>query len=269
MNCMVAKILGYKLIWSAHNKLPHKYRSFQLEIFLRKFIVRNFNLIIGHSSNTYTDLKSIIPFDFSKKYVLAQHGFYEDVYKAANVITRETIRIPENRIVILLKASSEPHHGTDAALSYIKNNKIDNTFHFLIFGKVPDYYRAELAETGIVSFYNGVVNETEMADLLNISDFFLLPYIAITTSGFYFLAMTFHKPVIAPRINFFVENSLPGTVLLYPPAGFDKGLNAIFDDIILNKWQKSEADFIALEKQYNWELSSKKITEAYQNAINY
>lgn len=269
LNCTTAKFLGYKLIWSAHNKLPHEYRSYYFEILLRKFIVRYFDLIIGHSVNTYSDLKSIIKTDFSKKYVLAEHGFYEDVYQPANTITRESLGIPENKIIVLLKASSKGYQGTNTVLNYIKSNKINSRFHFLIFGKEHIEHDFQFNEANPVSLYKRKINETELADLLKMSDFVLMPYTSITTSGFYFLAMTFHKPVIAPGIDFFTENSLPGTVLLYPPANFDDGLNTIFDDIILNRWKKSEADFLSLEKKYNWELSSKKITKAYQHAIDH
>ena len=203
-----AKLMGYQIIWSSHNVMPHTLEDSNFEYFMRKFLVNNVSLVVGHSRNTENSLKKkkLIPF----KYTLCLHGTYDDLYNKGNKnITRKSLGFNENDKIVLIK-SGRSKKNFEAASDFfgkIKNEKYFN-IKYIIIGNEIDTPHADY-------FISGWLSTKDLGAYIKISDFVCLPYINITCSGAYFLALTFDKAVIAPNLEFFNMHSYNDTSVLY------------------------------------------------------
>ena len=81
------KLLGYKLVWTAHNVLPHE-PAFPDDIAARRKLVDAADLVIAHSESTLERLRKIGA--EPKRSVIIPHGSYVGVYP--DTISRETAR---------------------------------------------------------------------------------------------------------------------------------------------------------------------------------
>ncbi|PAW93401.1 hypothetical protein CKK33_07825 [Mucilaginibacter sp. MD40] len=255
-NCLVAKALGYRLIWSAHNALPHEYHSLRLEKWMRRFLIKKFDLIVGHAENAYNDLKTVVGFDFKKKYVLVEHGTYGDWYKAAGLITRETLGIPADKKVVLLKCSGKDYQGTQDAVNYLLNNEIPAHLHFLLIGNLANEDKQALLKKERVSVIDRKVSEAELADIFVLADIVWMPYRRITTSGFYQMAIGFEKPVLATDIEFFRLHSEPGMIYLYNHTNMHKTIS----NLLINY---KGHNFAGLKQRFNWHNNVTALLNAY------
>ncbi|MDG1974765.1 MAG: hypothetical protein P8I26_07025 [Flavobacteriaceae bacterium] len=203
-----AKLMGYQIIWSSHNVMPHTLENSNFEYFMRKFLVNNVSLVVGHSRNTENSLnkKKLIPF----KYTLCLHGTYDNLYEKDNKnITRKFLGFNKNDKIILIK-SGRTKKNFDAACNFfssIKNEKFNN-IKFIIIGNEIETKHADY-------FVSGWLTNSDLGAYHKISDYVCLPYTNITCSGAYFLSLTFNKPVIAPNSDFFNMHTHNDTSVLY------------------------------------------------------
>lgn len=247
----LAKFLGYKLVWSVHNVLPHGEHSSKLEFLMRKFLANNFHLFIGHANNTFKELKrkNIIP----KEYALAIHGHYENEYKAKNkAISRKLLGVDEDDIVILIKSGGK---NFDSALKFAKNYDSLKTkrIKLLVLG-------SEISDNENVVFIPGFASNEDLSSYIELSDFIALPYEEITTSGAYFLAITFGKPVIAKKLAFFIQHGGDKSCLLYEDF---KDLNEKLRLLDNDKVSFNKQEILNIKNLYTWEKSSKNIIKAF------
>lgn len=256
LNCLVAKTLGYRLIWSAHNALPHEYRSLRLEKWMRRFLIKRFDFIVGHAKNAYADLKAVTGLDFKEKYVLLEHGTYGDWYKVAGSINREVLGIPAGKKIVLLKYSVKAYQGTQDAVRYLLNNEVPDHLHFLLIGNISDRDRKELLKKEQISVIDRKISETELADVFDMADIVWMPYRHITTSGFYQMAISFEKPVLATDIEFFRLHSEPGMIYLYNHTN----LHETISNLLINY---KGHNFEKLKQRFSWQNNVKALIDVY------
>jgi len=256
--CLAAKVNGYRLIWCAHNSMPHKLFNYKLELFARKFILRYFDLIINLAKNASLERLQITGVKPVRE-VLAIHGHYEERYIPANVITRETLGIPTDSIVILLHSNLKDYKGDIDFIDDFRENVTQKLF-LVVTGEIR---KQELSHRKII-FLPGYKSEEEMADLITLSDYFALPYKRITTSGAYMLAVTFKKPMITTDLPFFREHSLKDTALFYRIG--DDSLRHIFEKIEKG-WVPNNENLHEMKNLYTWSNAAGKIKEAVVKMI--
>ncbi len=255
-HCLLAKILGYKLVWSAHNVLPHGEESSTTELVLRRVLVALMDLVIGHAKNTKQMLidKGINP----KKYILAIHGNYENVYREKNeLITKKSLGFENDDIIILLKSGFKNYESAkifESCFSTFSFNRIK----LLVIGE-------NLGTKEYIKFIPGFISNQDLSSYIALSDFVCLPYPRITTSGAYFLALTFEKPVIAQRIPFFEQHCEKGTAFLYNDCN---NLIEMLKTIDSRECTIEFDQISQLKKIYSWANSCKIIADKFNQLIN-
>ncbi|HCV14971.1 MAG TPA: hypothetical protein DF637_01370 [Rikenellaceae bacterium] len=256
--CLTAKVNGYRLVWCAHNSIPHKYFNYRLELYARRFILRNFDLIVNLAKNASLERLQITGVKPVRE-VLAIHGHYEERYIPGNVITRETLGIPQESIVVLLHSNLKEYKGD---IDFIDEFRMNATkkLCLVVTGEIREN---ELSHQKII-FLPGYKSEEEMADLIKLSDFFALPYKRITTSGAYMLAVTFEKPMITTDLPFFREHSLKDTALYYMIG--DSSLRQVFEKIE-NGWKPDQENLREMKNLYTWKNAAINIKEAVNEMI--
>lgn len=262
------KMLGYKTVFSFHNAIPHFGKTHdQLERFMRKWMLKSMDLIVGHSDNVYEEIYSYYKIHVPR-YVLVRHGLYEN-YTDGD-FSEETLLKPMQAITkpkLYLSYSSNHYKGSQWFLTHYVKYQYDN--HCLILsGNVPEEWLRKLEQSGNSFFYHrenykgikGFLSDKSMVTLIKASDIVALPYHHITTSGAYFLTRTFDKPVIAPRLPFFIAMVNDQQSFLYEPESFD-GIHTVLQSLTSQK--KSTQRSLHQQIDLSWEKSSKALAEAY------
>ncbi len=260
------KIFGYKLVFSAHNVLPHfgKVRV-KHELIMRKFIVKRFDLIIGHSYNTLFDLTDQIC--KPNNYVLALHGLYENI-KEPEFKIGPTVKL-------FISYSSNEYKGINHFFSQLLSFDIKELrgLEFIIAGNIPDDLITQLSNHKIIfrlitsdASRNSVLNEAELENSILLSDFVILPYKKITNSGFYFLAITLGKGVLASNIPFFRLHSHEQTLLHYNTENSISLLKQL--QKIKSGWRPNSLILKELQSKYSWECSAKLISYSLDHLID-
>lgn len=267
----VSKVLGYKWVMSAHNVTPHyKVLMPKVEYRMRQYIIREFDGIVGHAFNTKQDLKLAYG-SSGKKYMLALHGIYNNYYPIT--IDRRNLREqygidPDAKIILSINAYHRENRGADEITKTWSHLSDKNNVNLLITGNTPNNHQ-ELMNDGHYHHIKGRVPDQEIGNILNAVDYLLLNYKNITTSGMYFLALTFRLPIIAPDIPFFQLHSLPQTILQYDSSlPLDEELQKILNKI--NKGWVADMDQIeTLRNTYQWSGSAQNIMLLYDEICGY
>lgn len=267
--CMVrlAKALGYKLVWSAHNVMPHDHLSERVERLMRSWILANFDLVLGHAHNTLADLEQEFG-PVTTQYLEAVHGHYEGLFcpsaDTASLLRKFDLSPEKQKVLLIL--SGKKYKGQLQFLQAWGARKWEH-LQLVVAGRVPVDFRVTLERLqGDVRHIgaSGVPHNT-LADLINCCDMLALPYRRITTSGAYFLALTCRKPVIAPDLPFFTLHSKPSSALLY---GGDHSVSVIADALgrlDRREWAPNLQSLIDLRGQYTWARSAARVAEAFDH----
>ena len=257
--CVCAKFAGYKLIWSAHNTLPHEYKSITVERIGRLFMLRYFNLIVNHSYNARLERMELFG-STGRKEALAIHGHYEDEYVSDDSFSRNVLHLPYDAKVFFLQVNGKQYKGDAAFVDFFISHAKPNQY-LVLMGKVSFVNVSEK-----VRVVEGYLSNSEMASLIQLSDFVVLPYNKITTSGAFMLAVTLKKPIIASRLPFFEEHMHKGCGLLFDLDKQASLLN-IFEEIYKG-WIPDMQMLYEQKKTYTWEKASKNVFIAIQDLFN-
>lgn len=267
LSVWLAKALGYKFAWSAHNVLPHnQVRNMSWEKNMRSFILRNFDLVIGHSKNCKEDLLSQFGTK-GKKYVLAVHGHYEDYYPPADKDSlREELNISKKSKVIVLFGSEHTYKGTGHFLdTWLKLKEKDIVL--IISGYIMPRVKEEIKNHSNIRVIEGFLPDQKLSNMISLADYIALPYLSITTSGMYFLALTYQTPVIASNLSFFRQHGDDKTMLLFDWEKPQKSLIEVLDSI-KNEWKADQKLLEQLKAKYTWQVPGQNIAKAFEEVTN-
>lgn len=202
--CMsTLKLTGYRIVWTVHNVLPHEPQTSN-DLLLMQELSRSANAKIVHSSYTVNQMKiRELSID---NIVVIPHGNYINVYPdtISEAAAREKLNLASDEFVILFFGLIRQYKGVDSLLEATKElSQKYSKLRVLIAGKCLDpEIEALIGNAGKefnVSFHNGYVPNEDVATYFKAADLVCLPFKSITTSGSTLLALSFGKPLIAPR----------------------------------------------------------------------
>lgn len=257
------KGLGYKLVWTAHNLLPHE-QAFYDDLKARKLLVSLSDLVIVHSERTLEELKEkgIRP----NKSVVIPIGNY-DIYP--NTVSKDEARkklgLGRDTFVYTFVGLIRDYKGVDVLIEAFKELGQPDA-HLLIAGACEDAQLQKMLKEnvgGSIHWSNGKVPDDELQIYLNASDVVALPFKQVTTSSSVLLALSFAKPVIIPNLGDLIY--IPDEASFkYPSAELATLLDAM-------KKAYARRDALAgmgeagntYAKQFSWPAISKKTLEAF------
>lgn len=194
------RLLGMRLVWTAHNTLPAG-KIFADDVAARQRLVASADLVIAHSKNTLSELARLgmTP----RKSVVIPHGPY-----SMNITSELTAKPDWNgdKRVFLFFGKIEPYKGVDNLLAAFGSLSREDRCELSIVGECGDLkVRRELelmaqkcASPVVLRFER--IPESEVTKLLLGADVVVLPYRKITTSGSAVLALSHGRPLIIPDL---------------------------------------------------------------------
>lgn len=201
----VAKLLGYKILWTVHNLISHEPSHLKLEILVRKAVARLADHVIVHCNYA----RDLIHKEWGigpGKITVIPHGSYIGYYP--NDISRNEARqrlgLSEDDFIFLFFGMIRNYKGMKQLLeSFGEVNSINPKTRLVMAGKpFNDTIRSELeamARSKRISTFLGYIPDEEVQLFFNAADVVVLPYQNILTSGAAILALSFGKPLIVPN----------------------------------------------------------------------
>ncbi|WP_217595578.1 glycosyltransferase family 4 protein [Cohnella sp. GbtcB17] len=267
------KFLGVRLFWTIHNIWPHKGKS-RWDFFVRKRLLSLCDAAFVLSESSKREAAEVFggPED---KIVVTPHGHYDDAYPSRGADIRARFGIPKDRFLYLFVGRINRYKGVEQLVSAYRSLEPANAANaaLLIAGQADTGYDlgfigADQAgdEAGAIKLHSSFVDDADLADYLLAADAVVLPYRQITTSGSAILALTFGKPVVAPRLGSLGEYVSDGCGVLYDPDDKD-GLHKALRDVMNMDRLKTEQRIADKLGELDWDRIADRMLAVYAGRI--
>jgi len=264
------KLLGYKLVWTAHNVLPHEPVFFD-DVVARQYLVSLADLVIAHSATTFDKLKqlAIVP----KRTAVIPIGSYNGIYpdNISRERSREKLGLKDGEFTYLFLGLIRKYKGVDILLHTFNRLKQKNC-KLIIAGSCPeqglrDTLRDQASSPNVL-WHEGHIPDDELQIYFAAADVVVLPFRVISTSSSALLAFAFDKTVVIPAIGDLAD--LPDTIAYkYNPneaGALEKKMIEAGDDPILLH-QKSHAAK-AYAESFSWQNIAEQTHVAMQKLFD-
>lgn len=231
------KLRRVTIVWTAHNMYPHDGgKTLWSHRFARRFIVVVADTILTHG----TTAASLIEREFGvkrDKIRVVPHGHWIGYY--SNTIskdeTRDRLNIGRDAFVYAFVGLCKPYKGLEGLIRTFAGLGREDTL--LIAGRFQsqEYFnsiRQEIANFPAcsIAFHPGFIENDDLQLYFKTADVIVLPYTEILTSGSAVMAMSFGRPVVAPKAGVLPDLVYGRSGVLYDPSARD-GLSQAMREI--------------------------------------
>lgn len=270
------KKLNIKVIYTAHNILPHKNGERYRKNFQKYY--KRVDKIIVHSETTKIQLSN--EFDISKdKIVVIPHGVIAtNMDKSQTSKRKNEIRDNYNlndKIIFSMLGVQSYYKGCDLLIDvWSKERKLNQNNNIkLIFAGVNDGIDYSPVN-GIdnVLILNGNLPSEDFQAILEISDVIILPYRIISQSGVLFSAISNNVPVIVSNAGGLAEPLKIGDIGWNIGEANCENLRKLLTDLagnlhlIIDK-RDSSTEFEKVKNFYSWDDISLKTKSLYESIL--
>lgn len=199
-----AHTIGYRILWTAHDLLPHS-RVFFDDRQARRYLIDRADAIIALSQASAPELIELGARDVE----VVPFGSYATVYESAlgRQAARSELGLGPSDVVVLLIGKIEPYKGADILLRAATRLSAGSPVKVVIAGACGDLtYRATLCRLAEGAGERAVarlerIPDEEMPVYLRAADFAAFPFRRITNSSSVVLAQSFELPVLIPDLE--------------------------------------------------------------------
>jgi glycosyltransferase involved in cell wall biosynthesis len=202
----VARILGYRLVWTIHQVVPHESTHWVLDRRAARLLARACRLLIAHDRATASSARSLLQ-PISADIAIVPHGSYVGVYSDGRPrrVVRAELRLPQDSVVFLCFGELRAYKEVDLLLEAFSSVPSDRA-RLLVVGnpKAPEVglavTDASQRDTRILSILR-FLDADRVAELYRASDVAVLPRGEDGTSGSLVLALSMGLPVVAADLS--------------------------------------------------------------------
>ena len=202
---------GGRLIWTIHNVMPHDCPYPQQETEIRNTLLQAATKVHIHSKKSIPEIQQYLNLPLDKVQIIP-HGHYVGLHP--NNINQQNARqyfdLPQDETVFLFLGQIRYYKGIDRLLqAFIELHQQFPKTRLLIAGKpvesvfkednIPEHLRSR------ITFVERYIPGDELQYFFNAADAVVLPYNKVLTSGSMLHALSFGRPVIAPRVGMIEE----------------------------------------------------------------
>lgn len=269
VDIFLVRCLGVKVVWTVHNQSAHNCCFPNLDLWLRKSIANLVDKLIVHNNSTVDFLEQNWKIDRPKIAVIP-HGHYRDAYHLAldRAEARKKLNLPLNGRIYLNLGMLRPYKGIENLLDVWRDNQhLFERDTLLIAGKpLDEEYGLKLSKLAEsiprVVLHSDFIESDSIHLFYSAADVVILPFTNILTSGSLILAMSYGKPVIAPKQGGIAETVGQANDLLYDPNKTDALLLALEKSTHIDLARLSQQVVRSCEK-LNWNLVANETAKTY------
>lgn len=270
------KLMRIKIIYTAHNLLPHDTGNKYFYQFLKYY--NSVDHIIVHSTKTKEEL--IEKFLLSQEKIsVIPHGILR--LSDSNDSLDDRIKSLKdkynlnNKLILSSLGAQTKYKGVDNIIDVWKNNPelYDNpNLHLLLIGKNYGLDYSQIRKFNNVTIIDERISNHDFQSFINLTDVILLPYRTISQSGVLFSAIENNIPVLVSDVGGLPEPLKYGKVgwCIGPPT-YENLRNSLFmlisnhDEIFSIKGNIQEFDKV--KSYYSWDLISDLTISLYNKII--
>ena len=267
-NLHYARELGYRIVWTLHNRYPHERPFPDLDHLARLIVARTADRVIAHC-HYGAGLARRLFYRTGHLHVIP-HGHYIDVFP--NEISRETARcrlgLPGDAFVYLFFGNARAYKGIEELIDAYRNCAADDTRLAIMTRRAFDGSYADriiaLAREHerILVFTHSFFPNEDFQIYLNAADVVVLPFSQVLTSGSAIAALSFGKPVIVPAMGCLPELIDESMGILYDPKDTGALTRALLDIRGRDLATAGRAAF-ARAKSLDWRGIASRVAEVY------
>jgi len=264
---IMARILQYRIVWTAHNIMPHERSPGFGDVIARYSLARLANHIIVHCHAAAHLLQKA--FGTKDNIHVIPHGHYMGWYSGhpSKSEARAHFNIPDSDYVYLYFGAIRPYKGLEKLIETFK--QLPNG-RFIIAGKphnaqVESLIRQLSEEDSRISLHLSFIPDQMVTHFFSCADAVVLPFTDVLTSGSAILALSLGKPVIAPTIGCLPELIMGSAGLLYDDEN-PEGLKDALINVRLQQYHPEEIRGSMMEN-YDW-LEIAKLYRGPYGAVN-
>jgi len=263
----LARDLGYRLVWTAHNLYPHNSRHQDIDHRGRLAICRLATAVIAHCDVAAGEIRRT--FGRTENLFVIPHGHFIGVYP--DDVTPEQARVelgvPTSGFAYGFFGSIQPYKGVEQLIDSFRRLPFEDGWLIVSGGGKADYHdqvrQCAADHPRIVLRTYARAPTSDIALIMRAADVITLPFLAATTSGTLMLALSWGRPVIAPAVGCLPATVTPEAGILYDPKDRE-GLSAALRSI--RGWSLQAASEAALlcARRLDWDEIAALTEQAYR-----
>ena len=202
-----ARKLGYRIVWTLHNRYPHERPHPHLDHLAQLLVCRLAHAVTAHCHHAAGLLRD--EFHWDGEVAVVPHGHFIDAFPAtvSRAAAREKLGLDEGAFVYLFFGNARVYKGVERLVEAFEKVAEDDAVLVLMLRSAFDAdYTGLLRElTGgkarIRLFQSAYFDNAEFQYFTHAADVAVLPFSAILTSGSVITAMGFGMPVVVPGLG--------------------------------------------------------------------
>ena len=273
LDILLTRWTGVRIIWTIHNAISHNSKFPRIELWTGRVLVKIVDRVIVHNHVARDEIVPLYRLN-PAKIAIIPHGHYRNIYhqEIAKSEARQQLGLPESNKIYLNFGMLKPYKGIERLLKlWQEHQNILEGNSLLVAGKALDDVYGQMltkqaSEIENVVLHNKFVADEQIHLYFSAADIVVLPFERILTSGSLILAMSYGKPVIAPRLASIPETLGVADWLLYDPDDERGLLHAIKDS--------TQVDLNALGRlvseschRLDWSAIAQQTILVYQNNL--
>ncbi|QIA26645.1 glycosyltransferase family 4 protein [Thermaerobacter sp. PB12/4term] len=216
---------GAALVWTVHNLHDHDRRQPQLERFFHRRLVRLCDALIVHCdyARQATAGAFAVPERLRRRIFVMPHGHYLGVYGEPwdRQQARSRLDIDPDAVTFLYLGAIRPYKGVPRLVRAFREFPEEGVRLVVAGQPATDALRDEIEAAAAgdrrIRLVLERVPDEDIPLFMGAADAVVMPYEDIFTSGTVILAMSFGRPVVAPRRGCLAEVVDDQGGFLYPP----------------------------------------------------
>jgi glycosyltransferase involved in cell wall biosynthesis len=263
----LTRVFRIRLVWTAHNLYPHdRSKIAVLDRLARKVTVWLSYRIFVHGSCAASVVTREFP-GAHGKLVTIPHGNWIDYYAhgCSRGGARQRLGLAPSEFVFLFLGLCKEYKNLEYLIRCFQNGPFGETALWIVGRFQSAEYRdrvkaqIEIAPSRIHLEDRFIPND-ELQYYLGACDVVVLPYADILTSGSAMLAISFGRPVIAPRLGHLQDVITPDCGVLYDPSEGAEGLSLAMEQV--QSRQFDEAIIREHARTFDWRTAAKQTIAA-------
>ncbi len=267
----LAHTLGYSIVWTAHDLLPHE-QIFANDVQARDRLIARASEIIALSDATAAELRAL----GAREVQVIPFGSYASPYpvRVTDLEARASFGFEDGDVVLALIGRVEPYKGADLLLRAVAKLPDSSRIKVLLAGSCPDSdYQSKLrrleseAHGRVVTRFEWIA-DFDLARFFQASDLAVFPFREITNSGSVLLALSFTKPIVIP--NLATLRDIPNDVAIRFEPGEETLLAALLraEHLSTTEYNNMSASALSWATRIDWADAARETIRTYETAVS-
>ncbi|MDV3351381.1 glycosyltransferase [Leptothoe sp. LEGE 181152] len=274
VDIFIVQISGVRVVWTVHNLIAHDTQYGCLERWIRRRLAKIVDQLIVHNHSSKESVVDLYLATDSSVSVISI-GHYREIYESPidASAARKILGLPAIGNIYLWQGLLRPYKGVESLLKIWSEHKEVFADHTLVIaGAAPDKsYEEKIANMAAqipgVHTHLEFIEDNRMHLFFSAATVVALPFKQILTSSSLVLAMSYARPVIAPRLGGIPETLGDADWLLYDSSDELGLLHAFKESMEINLSELSQIVGQVCDLM-DWPNIAKKTQQLYQSILN-